>query len=139
MSGSQSFSGGCACGSVRYETTAGPVLMLNCHCRDCQQASGSAYAPLVVFPKEGVRLHGELRYHSSIGGSGKPIERGFCPNCGSQIAIRIGSMPDVLGLQAGSLSDPARFVPAMDVFTEGAQPWDYLPPGRKVFPRGFAA
>src|SRR6201981_3573825 len=51
MSALQNFSGGCACGAVHYETTVDPVLMLNCHCRDCQQASGSAYAPLVIFRK----------------------------------------------------------------------------------------
>ena len=139
MSALQNFSGGCACGAVHYETTVDPVLMLNCHCRDCQQASGSAYAPLVIFPKGGVRLHGKLRYRSSVGGSGKAVERGFCPNCGSQIAMKLESMPDVLFLQAGSLSDPSRFVPAMDVFTDGAQPWDHLPPGRKSFPRGLDA
>ena len=139
MSGSQNFSGGCACGAVHYETTVDPVLMLNCHCRDCQRASGSAYAPLVVFPKGGVQLHGELRYHSSVGGSGKAVERGFCTNCGSQIAMKLESVPDVLGLQAGSLADPSRFVPAMDVFTEGAPPWDHMHPERKNFPRGFVA
>jgi hypothetical protein len=107
-------------------------------CRDCQKASGGAYAPLVIVPKGGVQMHGELRYHQSIGGSGKAIERGFCPNCGSQIALKVESMPDVVGLQAGSLADPSRFVPAMDVFTDGAQPWDYMQPERKKFPQGFA-
>jgi hypothetical protein len=48
-------------------------------------------------------------------------------------------MPDVFCLQAGSLADPSRFVPAMDVFTEGAQPWDHMHPERKNFPRGFAS
>jgi hypothetical protein len=38
------FTGGCACGAVRYECAAEPFMALNCHCRDCQRASGSAYA-----------------------------------------------------------------------------------------------
>jgi hypothetical protein len=138
MSGSQSLSGGCACGAVHYETTVDPVLMLNCHCRACQQAGGSGYAPIAVVPKEGVQLHGELRYHRSIGDSGRAVERGFCPNCGSQIAMKLESMPDIVGLQAGSLADPSRFVPVMDVFTDGAQPWDHMQPERKKFPRGPA-
>ena len=113
--------------------------MLNCHCRDCQQAGGSGYAPILVVPKDSLRLHGELRYHRSVGESGKAVERGFCPNCGSQIAMRLESMPDVIGLQAGSLVDPSTYAPAMDVFTDGAQPWDYMHPERQKFPRGFAA
>jgi hypothetical protein len=30
------FSGGCACGAIRYECSAEPIVMGNCHCRDCQ-------------------------------------------------------------------------------------------------------
>jgi hypothetical protein len=36
-----SFSGGCACGSIRYVCARAPVAMLNCHCRDCQRSSGA--------------------------------------------------------------------------------------------------
>jgi hypothetical protein len=35
------FSGGCACGSIRYICSRAPVAMLNCHCLDCQRSSGS--------------------------------------------------------------------------------------------------
>jgi len=115
------------------------VLMLNCHCRACQQASGSGYAVIVAVPKPALRLNGELRYFRTVGGSGKAIERGFCPNCGSQIAMKLALMPDIIGLQAGSLADPSRFVPAMDVFTEDAQPWDHMPAERKKLPRGLPA
>jgi len=52
----QKLSGGCACGAIHYECSADPVLMLNCHCRDCQQASGSAYAAIVVLPKSAVQI-----------------------------------------------------------------------------------
>ena len=52
--------------------------------------------------------------------------------------MKLESMPDVVGLQAGSLADPSRFVPAMDVFTNGAQPWDHMQPERMKFPRGLA-
>ncbi|MDE2379260.1 MAG: GFA family protein [Bradyrhizobium sp.] len=112
--------------------------MLNCHCRACQSASGSAYAPLVVVPKDGLRLLGELRYHRKIGDSGKAVERGFCPNCGSQVALKLERMPDVIALQAGSLADPAQYQPSMDIFTESAQPWDHMNPGSRKCQQGLA-
>jgi hypothetical protein len=90
-------------------------------------------------PHAELQLHGELRYHVSKGENGKAVERGFCPNCGSQIAIKLERMPDVIGIQAGSLADPSRFVPAMDLFTESAQPWVHMAPESKKFPRGIAA
>ncbi len=34
------FSGGCACKSIRYVCNRAPLATLNCHCRDCQLASG---------------------------------------------------------------------------------------------------
>ena len=39
------FTGGCACGTIRYEWSAEPVLAGNCHCRDCQRATGGTCAP----------------------------------------------------------------------------------------------
>ena len=135
----QKLSGGCVCGAIHYECSADPVIMLNCHCRDCQQASGSAYAAIVVVPKAAVQFRGEPHYHKIVGKAGKAVERGFCPNCGSQIAMKLERMPDIMALQAGSLADPSRFVPAMDLFTDCAQPWVHMPAETKKFPRGIAA
>jgi hypothetical protein len=124
----QKLAGGCACGAIRYECNVDPVLMLNCHCRDCQRASGSAYAAFVVVPKVAVQVRGEPRYHKIIGGAGKTIERGFCPTCGSQVTTRLERLPDIFGLQVGSLDDPSIYRPMMDVYTSSAQPWDHMDP-----------
>jgi len=124
----QKLSGGCACGAIRYECDADPVIMMNCHCRDCQKASGSAYAAIVVVPKGAVKIRGEPRYHKVVAQSGKVTQRGFCPNCGSQIILMSERRPDALGLQAGSLDDPSTYQPIMDVFTSSSQPWDHMDP-----------
>ena len=124
----QKISGGCACGAIHYECNADPVVMLNCHCRDCQRASGSAYAPVLVVPKSAVQMRGEPRYCEVVGKAGKAIERGFCPTCGSQLTVKLERLPDILGLQAGSLDDPSIHRPKMDVFTSSAQPWDHMNP-----------
>ncbi len=46
------FTGGCSCGAIRYESTAEPIMMFKCHCRDCQQATGgiSANARTIALP-----------------------------------------------------------------------------------------
>jgi hypothetical protein len=124
----QKLSGGCACGAIRYECDADPLIMMNCHCRDCQKASGSAYAAIVVVPKAAIQIRGEPRYHKVVGQSGKATERGFCPSCGSPLTITSERRPDIFGLQAGSLDDPSAYRPMMDVFTSSAQPWDTMDP-----------
>ena len=129
-------SGGCACGAIRYEAHAEPVLMLNCHCRDCQRASGSGYAAIVVVPKGAVQFTGEPRYHQVTGEKGSKVGRGFCASCGSPIALTLERMPDIIGLQAASLDDPSLHKPAMDLFTASAQAWDHMHPGTPKRPRG---
>jgi hypothetical protein len=124
----QKLSGGCACGALHYDCNADPVFMFNCHCRDCQRASGSAYAAIVVVPKAAVQMRGEVRYHKIIGDVGKAIERGFCPTCGSHVVDRLERQPNILALQAGSLDDPSMHRPKMDVFTSRAQPWAHMDP-----------
>jgi hypothetical protein len=132
------FSGGCSCGAVRYAVDADPILMMNCHCRDCQRATGSAYAAIVIVPRDAVRFEGELRYHKFTGDSGGVVERGFCPACGSRVANKLGRMPEILGLMAGNLDDPGLHKPAMDIFTASAHPWDHLAPDTRKFERNLA-
>jgi hypothetical protein len=133
----QKMSGGCACGAVRYEADGDPVLMLNCHCRHCQQASGSAYAAIAVLPKAAVKFSGEPRYHKRVGDSGHAVERGFCAECGSPVATTLGRMPDIVGLYAGSLDDPSLYAPAIDLFTASAQNWDHMQPDLPKRPHGM--
>ena len=130
--------GGCACGAVRYVVSAEPVLMLNCHCRDCQRATGGAYAPVVVVPRTAVQITGELRYYNVTGESGGVVERGFCPNCGSRVAGLLGRIPDIVGLLAGSLDDPSLHRPTVDIFTASAHPWDHMAANSEKFPRNMS-
>lgn len=130
-------SGRCACGAVTYQVSADPVLMINCHCRDCQRASGGAFAPVVVAPRGAVKMNGELRYHPVIGDDGYTVERGFCPTCGNPIAILLERKPDIVGLVAASLDDPSLHRPSIDVFTSSAPPWDHLGPDTQKFERGL--
>lgn len=132
----QKISGGCACGAIHYECNIDPVMMLNCHCRKCQQTTGSAYAAIVVVPKTALQIRGEPRYYKIVGDAGKAVERGFCPTCGSQLTAKFERLPDVLGLQAGSLDDPSIYHPMMDVFTSSAQPWDHMNPSTQKHAEG---
>jgi hypothetical protein len=73
----QKLSGGCACSAIRYECDADPVMMMNCHCRDCQKASGSAYAAIVVVPKGAVKIRGEPRTTKLLLRAAKRPNAGF--------------------------------------------------------------
>jgi len=133
---SQNIVGGCACGAIRCETDAAPVAMLNCHCRDCQRASGSGYATILVVPKATVRIRGEPRYYKTVGNAGRAVERGFCAVCGSPVMSKLERLPDILVLTAASLDDPSLYKPAMDTFTNSAWHWDAMTAETKKLPKG---
>ena len=54
----QKISGGCACGAIHYECNVDAVVMMNCHCRDCQKANGAAYAAIMALPKAAFQIRG---------------------------------------------------------------------------------
>src|SRR5262249_25845785 len=93
--------GGCLCGAGRYWTTAEPLTSTVCHCRDCQRFTGSAFGALVYVPKETLTIEGMTKTFTSLGGSGKPMLRHFCPECGSTIAQEPGTRPGVVVLHVG--------------------------------------
>lgn len=130
-----SLTGGCACGAIRYTCAAEPLLALNCHCRDCQRASGTAFASIMRVPAtEFTVTRGEPKFYTTTGDSGHTVSRGFCPECGSPLFSRLSGMPDVVGVRVGSLDDPSQHCPTMDIFTASAQPWDCLNPALPKFP-----
>ena len=114
--------GGCLCGAVRYEAEAFLHNASYCHCRMCQRASGAPVQVSVFIRPETLRFtSGEPKYYqsSSFG------ERGFCPNCGSQLIWRSRSAehPEWTNLGVGCLDHPEHFVPASHEGVESQLPW----------------
>lgn len=129
--------GGCLCGRLRYECAAAPAMTGTCHCRDCQHASGSAFATLMIFPKEAVRLSGEVATFEHRGDSGKMVRRHFCPSCGGHFAIDYDVTPQFTVVMAGTLDDTSLIRPTFNIYTASKQPWVELSPAMRTFDRGF--
>ncbi len=122
------YSGGCACGAIRYSCAAGPAFSWNCHCRDCQRASGTAFCAVLYVPRAALSIAGQATYYEVRAESGRRVSRGFCPTCGSPLFIQADLVPDLQGLWAASLDQPARFEPQVDVWASRRQPWDAMTP-----------
>ena len=129
------YTGGCQCGAVRYECNADAIFMGNCHCRDCQKASGSGYEAAIGVPAPALKITGNVKYHDVKADSGNMVSRGFCPNCGSRLFGKSSGMAQLAVIMAGSLDDPKQFQPGMDVYTSSAQPWDHMNPGLPKLPK----
>lgn len=84
----EAYTGGCACGAIRYEISAEPMVMNDCQCRDCQRQSGTGHGSYLTFPsRESVKLNGEATHWDIVGDSGNVKTRAFCPTCGSPVYL----------------------------------------------------
>jgi hypothetical protein len=132
---SEAFTGGCACGQIRYEIPAEPMVMLDCQCRDCQRKSGTGHLSHLVFPRAGVKLAGTAKHWDLIADSGNVKTRAFCPECGSPVYMTFPANPDVFAVHAGSLDDPGRFKPQFVTYAVRGHAWDKLDPALPKFDR----
>lgn len=117
-------SGGCKCGAVRYQGAHIAAPMFRCHCRDCQQLTGSGHAEMLPLDQRSFVISGKMKTYEMQGGSGQPTYSGFCPECGAQLTRRSARMADRIYVHAGSLDEPDRYRPQKSIYAEAAQPWD---------------
>jgi hypothetical protein len=115
--------GGCLCGAVRYTAEADASAATICHCHDCQQFTGAVFATLVAVSKDALTITGTMKTFSSIGGTGKPILRHFCPECGSSLAEEPGTRPGMVILNVGTFDDPSAARPGREIFRDDGVPW----------------
>jgi hypothetical protein len=112
--------------------------MFQCHCRDCQRASGGVGAFALLVPREAFKFtKGTPRYHFTQSEMGFQHKRGFCPDCGSRLTggeDAGGSFP-FAGINAASLDDPSWFRPKYHIFASDAQPWDRMDPAIPKYDR----
>ena len=73
------FSGGCACGSIRFVCSRAPVATLNCHCLDCQRSSGAPFASGFIVRVSDVAITGTPKTYSVRAGSGRLAWAAFVP------------------------------------------------------------
>lgn len=99
------YSGGCACGAIRYETSSEPIFENNCQCRDCQKRSGNE------------KIHA------------------FCPTCGTPVYLTFVAMPELFSVTATSLDDPRQFNPQVVTYAIRGHDWDAMDPSLKTFER----
>ena len=126
---SKPYIGGCACGAIRYEISAEPLVMTDCQCRDCQQMSGTGHGSYLTFPsRKDVTLKGNGTQWNMTADSGNVKTRGFCPACGSPVYVTFAARPEFFTVHAASLDDPGRYQPQMALYRTRGHAWDHLDP-----------
>ncbi len=119
---------------IRYRIEGKPVVVAQCHCKNCQSQSGSAFSVNLIVPAEGVSTTGILTtYEDRDTLSGNPVYRRFCGACGSPIFSNLSDSNGMTIVKVGTLDDPAPFAPSISVWTSTKIPWVELPKGQRGF------
>lgn len=118
----QTYTGGCQCGRVRYRFALATPEAYLCHCRMCQRATGGFAAALVNVPSSGFEWLSPPDWYAS-----SPIaRRPFCAACGTPLGFCYNDTEadDALDVTLGSLDDPAAFRPVGHFGVESLMdPW----------------
>jgi hypothetical protein len=85
MGEDSTYTGGCYCGAIRYESTEPPTLSAMCHCRMCQRWTGAA-AAMALFFKQETFLFTKGQPKTFM--TSEILERSFCGDCGTPIGHR---------------------------------------------------
>jgi hypothetical protein len=130
----KSYTGGCACGAIRYEATARPIFENHCQCRDCQKRSGAGHGSYLTFPSRAdVKITGTAKDWRIAGDSGNEKIHSFCPTCGTPVYLTFAAMPDPIAIHAGSLDEPTRFAPTVVTYGARGLAWDKMDPALRTF------
>jgi len=117
--------GGCLCGAIRYRVTGEPVAATLCHCGSCRRASGGTNVAWAVFEQDKFEwLNGIPTAYSSSSG----LEWLFCSYCGSLVGYRRASRPNHMDITTGTLDDPDRHPPTVEIWLEQKIGWETLHP-----------
>jgi hypothetical protein len=121
--------GGCACGALRYQLTADPLIVHACHCRDCQRVTGSAFVLNIWIERRFVEAGpAQPKSFKLTAGSGKPHEVFFCGACATYLWSKYYAAPgDTVLLRVGTLDHPEAITPDVHIFTRSKVPWLDLP------------
>lgn len=131
---SHAYTGGCACGAVRYAVSAEPVFMNHCQCRDCQQRSGTGHGSYLTFASPGeVEVTGAATHWDIVADSGNVKTHAFCPACGTPVYLTFSAMPGLFTVHAASLDDPGRYTPQVVTYAMRGHAWDHLDPALPKF------
>ena len=132
--------GGCLCGTIRYEAEVEWFLAIRCHCRDCQYVSGGEPAAVISVARGALRVLGEPRVYRSKADSGGAVFRSFCADCGTPLFADNEKDAEFIAIKLGSLDEPFRFAPAGHIWTSSAQPWHHIDANAAVvFSKNFGS
>jgi hypothetical protein len=118
---SETVTGGCLCGAVRYEADKSAFRTGCCHCRMCQKATGAPFISFVHIPNNAFRYTaGEPKLFNAS----EISDSAFCGDCGTTIMIRYyPEYYDSYVVLSATLDEPNKYPPERHSGVESQMHW----------------
>ena len=119
---SETATGSCFCGAVRFTATLPSKWVAHCHCSMCRRAHGAAFVTWAGFEEPRVAIEdpdARLKWYASS----PPARRAFCSNCGSTLFFRSERWPGELHIVLANFDAPLDRAPQAHVFYDAHVDW----------------
>ncbi len=132
-----SIGGECLCGDVSFRMNDNFKAFYQCHCKQCQQLTGSAFASNLFTEPDNIQWLSGADRVSVYEHPQREFSKSFCKSCGSALPFLNKSKTSLI-VPAGCLNELPALEPQANLFTSEQARW--LQPGQKAesfsgFPR----
>jgi len=121
--------GECLCGSIKFSVKDSFRAFYQCHCKQCQQLTGSAFASNILTDPDNIEWITGQRKTTNYVHPSRDFSKSFCTTCGSAVPF-INKSKTSLIVPAGSLNTLPDIQPQANIFTSEKACW--LKPGLRA-------
>ncbi len=114
--------GECLCGKIKYEVKNKFKAFYLCHCKQCQQLTGSAFASNIFTDSDNIKWVEGLETISKYEHPSREFSKSFCSSCGSALPFLNKSGKSII-IPAGSLIDNPNIIPQANIFNVEKACW----------------
>ena len=114
--------GECLCGAVHFSVKDEFKNFYQCHCKQCQQLTGSAFASNLFTATGNIEWLKGQSYIASYEHPSREFSKAFCKVCGSGLPF-INKTKTSLIVPAGSLNELPALRPQANIFTSEEACW----------------
>lgn len=118
--------GECLCGSVKFSVIDSFKAFYQCHCKQCQQLTGSAFTSSILTDPDNIEWISGRTKITNYEHPSREFSKSFCKTCGSAVPF-INKTKRSLIVPAGSLNELPHIRPQANIFTSEEACW--LKPG----------
>ncbi|WP_437880019.1 GFA family protein [Pseudomonas sp. LRF_L74] len=116
----ESHSGGCHCGRLRYRFDAPLRDIAHCHCSICRRTTGGIVTTWITVPLSSFHW---IQGSAAAYASSATCTRYFCSHCGCNLALFTTQSPDTLDVTVATLDDVEQALADRHIWTESRLSW----------------